>query len=115
MYYLLGIPDDLLGLEVTDEHLCKLSTQFTVNEIKELVLHLTMSMQEWHDLEYLNENAEILKIRALLTLKNKKGKLTFGELKDVICEANFNAHKMCAVCTSLYRKNIPYISNGFCV
>lgn len=57
-----------------------------------------MSVQEWRDLEYLELNPEIMKIRALLMLKNKRGQLTFGDLKEIMCAAEFNEHKLCVVC-----------------
>lgn len=86
-----------LELSAGDDHLCSLSNQFNINEVKEMLLYLGMPYQEWSEKLYANDNVEIVKLYSLLYWKDKVGQIFFKDLKKAIMEMKYDVHKLCTV------------------
>lgn len=91
--------NDFLNQLPTDIHLRRLSMQYSVNELKELLIYLKKDSAIWEALLHddSQQTPDILKFETLRKYRDEFG-ITFNDIKQAIESGNIrNTHTLCKV------------------
>ena len=88
----------------SDCEILRFSDQFRTNEIRELVIHLGLSVNEWEDMrEDHPHNIAMVKFLILIHWREKKSGI-FRDLATALSDMKVTTHTLCQVSTGSINK-----------
>ena len=93
-----------MGQNPSDSEILRFSDQFDTDQIRELVIHLGLSVNEWKDMrEDHPHNIAMVKFLILIQWKEKKSGI-FRDLATALTAMNVTTHTLCQVSTGSINK-----------
>jgi hypothetical protein len=86
-----------LGQKPSDSEILRFSDQFDTNMIRELVIHLGLSVNEWKDMRE-DHPYSIAVVKFLMLIKWRERKTgIFRDLTEAVTAMGVSTHKLCQV------------------
>jgi hypothetical protein len=89
---------EFLQQRPTERHLQKLSLEYSIDEVRDIIIFSGLPNTVWHDINISNEFSTEMKKFEGLKRCCEKNALTFKDLKEVVEQENIRtAHTICKV------------------